>query len=51
MHALQLEMAQRSYMDEAPPYAWDAQRSAALQRVLERLVIALAEWRPARGAA
>ena len=51
VHALQLEVAQRCYMDEAPPYAWDAQRSAALQRVLERLVIALAEWRPARGAA
>ena len=51
VHALQLEMAQRCYMDEAPPYAWDAARAAALQRVLERLVLVLAEWRPARGAA
>ena len=24
VHALQLEMAQRCYMDEAPPYPWDA---------------------------
>ncbi len=24
VHALQLEMAQDCYMDEAPPYAWDA---------------------------
>ena len=46
VHALQLEMAQACYMDEANPYAWDAARAAALVAVLERLVIALAEWRP-----
>jgi N-formylglutamate amidohydrolase len=46
VHALQLEMAQEAYMEERPPYAWDASRAAALQAVLERLVVALAEWRP-----
>lgn len=45
-HALQLEVAQRCYMDEAPPWPWDPRRAAALAAVLERLVIALAEWRP-----
>ncbi|MFO1325217.1 MAG: N-formylglutamate deformylase [Burkholderiales bacterium] len=47
VHALQLEMAERCYMDEAPPYPWDAARAAPLERVLRRLVAALADWRPA----
>jgi N-formylglutamate deformylase len=51
VHALQLEMAQAAYMDEAPPYRWDAQRAAPLSAVLQRLVGALAAWRPGRGAA
>ena len=42
VHALQLEIAQACYMDEAPPYPWDAARAAALVAVLERLVAALA---------
>lgn len=46
IHALQLEIAQSCYMDESPPYPWDAARAAALQTVLRRLVIALLEWRP-----
>jgi len=50
VHALQLEMVQACYMDEANPAAFDRARAAALARVLERLVIALAEWRPQRGA-
>jgi N-formylglutamate deformylase len=28
IHAIQLELAQRTYMDEAPPYAWRAERAA-----------------------
>jgi N-formylglutamate deformylase len=46
VHALQLEMAQVAYMDEAPPYAFDAVRAAPLGTLLERLVVALGEWRP-----
>lgn len=46
VHALQLEMAERCYMDEAPPYPWDAGRAAALSDVLRRLVGALNQWRP-----
>ncbi len=46
VHALQLEVAQSCYMDEAPPYPWDPARAAALVAVLERLAQALAGWRP-----
>jgi N-formylglutamate deformylase len=46
VHALQLEIAQACYMDEAPPYPWDADRAAALEAVLARLVDALVRWRP-----
>jgi N-formylglutamate deformylase len=48
VHALQLEMAQDVYMDESPPYAWDPARAARLASLLERLVLTLAEARPAR---
>ncbi len=41
IHALQLEMAQACYMDETPPYRWDATRAQALVTLLERLVSAL----------
>ena len=46
VHALQLEIAQCVYMDEAPPYRWDAARAAPLGDVLARLVAALSAWRP-----
>jgi N-formylglutamate amidohydrolase len=46
VHALQLEIAQCAYMDESPPWPWDAGRAAALAALLRRLVDALAGWRP-----
>jgi N-formylglutamate amidohydrolase len=46
VHALQLEMAQRCYMDEAPPFRWAAARAAPLVAVLTRLVDVLVAWRP-----
>ena len=51
VHALQLEMAQDAYMDEAPPYAWTPARASRVARLLERLVMTLAECRPLRSAA
>jgi hypothetical protein len=39
-------MAQACYMDESQPAALDAARAAPVATVLERLVIALSEWRP-----
>lgn len=50
VHALQLEMAQSAYMDEAPPYRYDPARARPLVDVLRRLVDALAGWRPGRAA-
>ena len=47
VHALQLEIAQCAYMDEAPPCRWDAARAAPLAAVLRRLVDTLTAWRPA----
>ena len=45
-HALQLEIAQSAYMDESPPWPWDAARAAPLEALLKRLVAALSAWRP-----
>ncbi len=50
VHALQLEMAQSAYMDEAPPYRFDAARAEPLVGVLRGLVDALGGWRPERAA-
>ncbi len=50
VHALQLEMAQACYMDEAhPATVRRCARGRAHRSVLERLVIALSEWRPQGG--
>ena len=46
-HAVQLEMAWSAYMDEAPPYRWDADRAASVQPLLRELMRALIDWRPA----
>jgi N-formylglutamate amidohydrolase len=46
VHALQLEMVQDRYLDEAHPERFDAARAAPLVMQLERLVIALSEWHP-----
>ena len=46
VHALQLEIAQSAYMDESPPWPWDAARAAPLEALLKRLVAALSVWRP-----
>lgn len=46
LHALQLEMAQSCYMDEADLERWDPQRAAKLVTVLQRLVATLLQWRP-----
>lgn len=46
LHALQLEMAQSCYMDEADLERWDPQRAAPLEAVLRRLVDTLLQWKP-----
>jgi len=46
-HALQLETAQSAYMEEEPPFPWDGSRASRFAALLERLLVALSEWRPA----
>lgn len=48
VHALQLELAQRCYMQETPP-RWIEKRAARLRQVLRGLVRALSEWNPDAG--
>jgi N-formylglutamate deformylase len=44
VHAVQLELTQASYMDEAPPFPWDADRAAGAQRVISELLAAALMW-------
>ncbi|NRF72025.1 N-formylglutamate deformylase [Aquincola sp. S2] len=46
IHAVQLEMCWSSYMDEAPPWAWDPARAANMLPLLRRLLQAMLDWRP-----
>lgn len=46
VHALQLEMAWRTYMDETPPYRWHDAKAAAITPLLGRMIDALLTWRP-----
>jgi len=48
VHALQLEMAQCTYMDETPPYGWRDDRAAGMRPLLQALLQAVLSW--ARGA-
>lgn len=45
VHALQLEMALRCYLDEAEPQQYDAARAAPLKAVLKSLVDQLLHWK------
>ncbi len=47
VHALQLEMAQCCYMDEAEPHTYAERRAAPLKVVLKQLLGKLLDWRPA----
>ena len=44
IHAVQLEMSQRCYMDEEPPFAYLPERAAGVEPVLERLLGAALSW-------
>jgi N-formylglutamate amidohydrolase len=46
IHTLQLEIAQCCYMDEGPPYVWNARKAEPLQRVLKELAEVLLRWVP-----
>ena len=46
VHAVQLEMCFSCYMQECPPWAWDAERAATVQPVLRQLLDTARRWRP-----
>jgi len=47
-HALQLEMAQSVYMDEAPPWTYRADLAEKIQPVLKKMFEAMLLWAPAK---
>lgn len=46
VHAVQLEMSWRVYLDESAPQHWHAERAAGIAPLLERLVDTMIGWRP-----
>ena len=46
IHAVQLEMCWRAYMEETPPYRWHEARAAHVTPLLHTLVQALIGWKP-----
>ena len=46
VHAVQLEMCWRCYMEERPPYQIDPARAAQVEPVLRALVQAMLDWKP-----
>ncbi|MEE8546314.1 MAG: N-formylglutamate deformylase [Alphaproteobacteria bacterium] len=44
VHALQLELAQTTYMDETPPFAFDEARAAHLRPLLRALLEEARDW-------
>ncbi|MBB4842260.1 N-formylglutamate deformylase [Paucibacter oligotrophus] len=46
-HAVQLEMCQRCYMSELPPYAYAPALAAQVQPLIRQLLSRLLAWRPA----
>jgi N-formylglutamate deformylase len=51
IHALQLELGQACYMDESPPYRFDAQRAAPLKALLLKTMETVTAWAAARSRA
>ncbi|MFN7004373.1 MAG: N-formylglutamate deformylase [Roseinatronobacter sp.] len=47
-HAIQMELAQSTYMHESPPWAWDAERATRMRNVLAPMLADLAAWTPER---
>jgi len=48
VHALQLEIAQRAYMNESTA-SWDQSRAFALQQHLQKFLSMLVDWKPQHG--
>lgn len=50
VHALQLELTQRNYMEEAPPFSYLPERAGQLQPLLRQLVQRIIDWGEAQAA-
>ena len=46
VHAVQLEMTLRSYMQETMPYVWDQAQAARVLPLLRSFLATMLEWRP-----
>lgn len=46
VHAVQLELAQRTYMNEQAPFDYRTNMAEKVQPVLQRMVQAMIDWRP-----
>ncbi len=44
VHALQMEIAQRTYMDELPPWRWNAHKAELMQECLSAVLDAILAW-------
>lgn len=49
VHAIQLELSQATYMEEAPPYRWRDDLAAGIRPTLERLIETMLAFDPVRG--
>ncbi len=49
VHALQLEKTQSCYMDEAPPFAFRAERAEIIQPIIAQMLETALEWAVSRG--
>ncbi len=47
LHAIQMELAQSTYMEEAPPWPYDSARAERLRTHLKTILETLIRWRPA----
>ena len=46
IHAIQMELAQTTYMSESPPRAYDDDRAARLRAPIQSILKSLSNWRP-----
>lgn len=46
VHAIQMELAQSTYMREAAPWTYHADDAARLRRILSQILEFIAQWRP-----
>ncbi|MCL6284856.1 N-formylglutamate deformylase [Ruegeria sp. 2012CJ41-6] len=47
LHAIQMELAQSTYMEETPPWTWAPDKAHALRRPLTEILTTLKNWSPA----